>query len=140
MNTEYNEYTAHAEECLGLLETHNLIEFDEGGLFKINNKLINIILFISAKHLLKHTNPSWSQINEEIMRSLEIPLQYHDNFVFAVNTLIGTVLDQNPQLLLLGVPNPTEDDKKVSLSAGNIIRSGYEDLSKNIFNNMSEYR
>jgi|TARA_R110002110_G_scaffold118613_9_gene292582 hypothetical protein len=140
MNTEYNEYTAHAEECLGLLETHNLIEFDEGGLFKINNKLINTILFTSAKHLLKTPNPSWSQINEEIMRSLDIPVIHHDNFVFAVNSLIGTVLDQNPQILLLGIDNPSEEDKKVSLSAGNIVRSGYEELSKNIFLNMSEYR
>lgn len=140
MNTEYNEYTAHAEECLGLLEKYHLIKFDEGGLFKINNKLINTILFISTKYLLNNPNPSWSQINEEIMEALEIPIIHHDNFVFAITSLIGNVLDQNSQILLLGMDNPTEDDKKVSLSAGNIIKSGYEDLSKNIFNNMSEYR
>ena len=74
------------------------------------------------------------------MEALEIPIIHHDNFVFAITSLIGNVLDQNSQILLLGMDNPTEDDKKVSLSAGNIIKSGYEDLSKNIFNNMSEYR
>jgi|LWDU01.1.fsa_nt_gi hypothetical protein len=140
MNTEENEYTAHAEDCLKLLETHGLVKIEKGGLFKINNKLINSILSISVKFLTNNPNPSWSEINEEVMKDLSIPIIHHDNFVFAINSLIGTVLDQNPTILLLGIDNPTTMDDKVGVSAGNIIKNGYEELSKSIFLNMSEYR
>ena len=140
MSEEENEYTAHAEECLKLLETYDFISFDDEGQFQINNKFLHTILFVSTKYLLDNPNPSWSQINEEIMRSVDIPVIHHDNFVFAVNSLIGTIIEQNPIILLLGKENPTDKEKSVVITAGQIIRNGYEELSKNIFLNMAEYR
>lgn len=137
--TEEEEHTRHAEECLKLLEDHKFVTIEKGQ-FQIANSFLHIVLFTATKYLLDDRNTSWTVINEDIMKALEVPAIHHDNFVFAVNSLIGTILDQQPKILLLGKENPTERETEVAISAGEMILSGYSELSKDIFVNMSGYK
>ena len=137
--TEEEEHTRHAEECLNLLEYHKFVTIEKGQ-FQIANSFLHIVLFTATKYLLDDRNTSWTVINEDIMKALEVPAIHHDNFVFAVNSLIGTILDQQPKILLLGKENPTERETEVAISAGEMILSGYSELSKDIFVNMSGYK
>jgi|TARA_B110000240_G_C13268401_1_gene354750 hypothetical protein len=137
--TEEEEHTRHAEDCLKLLEDHKFVTIEKGQ-FQIANNFLHVILFTATKYLLDDRNTSWTMINEDIMKALEVPAMHHDNFVFAVNSLIGTILDQQPRILLLGKENPTEREIEVSVSAGEMILSGYSELSKDIFVNMSGYK
>lgn len=137
--TEEEEHSRHAEECLKLLEDHKFVTIEKGQ-FQIANNFLHVILLTATKYLLDDRNTSWSVINEDIMKALEVPAIHHDNFVFAVNSLIGTILDQQPRILLLEKENPTERETEVAINAGKMILSGYSELSKDIFVNMSGYK
>ena len=137
--TEEEEHSRHAEECLKLLEDHKFVTIEKEQ-FQISNSFLHIVLFTATKYLLDDRNTSWTMINEDIMKALEVPAIHHDNFVFAVNSLIGTILDQQPRILLLEKENPTERETEVAINAGKMILSGYSELSKDIFVNMSGYK
>ena len=147
MREPMDEYTEHADECMMLLEKHNLISFEEGKSlikteFQINKDFIHDVLLISSRYLLdKYSNNkylSWSEVNEEIMKKLKISPSDHDTFVFALNSLFGTVLEQNPEILLES--NQSDEEKKGIINTSKLILAGYEEMSKSIFMNMSEYR
>lgn len=137
MTIEEEEYTQHAEECLALLEEHKFITIGDGE-FQVNNKFLHTILYTTTKHLV-NDNHSWIMINEDIMKTLGVPAIYHDNFIFAVNSLIGTILEQQPEILLLGIDG-TEHEKHVSKNAGEMVLAGYGELSRGIFTNMNAYK
>jgi hypothetical protein len=135
--TEEEEYTEHAEECLKLLEDHKFVKVGNGE-FQVDNKFLHTILYTTTQHLLAE-NHSWIMINEDIMKRLNVPAIHHDNFVFAVNSLIGTILEQKPEILLLGRMG-SENEKRVSTNAGQMVLAGYNELSKGIFTNMNAYK
>ena len=135
--TEEEEYTKHAEECLKLLEDHKFITIGDGE-FKIDNKFLHTILFITTKHLMNENN-SWIMINEDIMNEVGVGAMHYDNFVFAVNALIGTILEQHPEILLLG-KNGTPDELRIAKNAGRMVLQGYGELSKGIFTNKNSYK
>lgn len=135
--TEEEEYTEHAEECLKLLEEHKFVTVGDGE-FQVNNKFLHTLLYTATQNLLAE-NHSWIVINEEIMNTLEVPAIHHDNFIFAVNSLIGTILEQQPDILLLGKVG-TQDERRVAKSAGEMVLAGYNELSRGIFHNMNAYK
>lgn len=135
--TEEEEYTQHAEECLKLLEDHKLITVGSGE-FQISNKFLHTILLTATRHLMSE-NHSWIMINEDIMKEVGVGAMHYDNFVFAVNSLIGTILEQKPEILLLGKMG-SENEKRIAVNAGEMVKQGYGELSKGIFSNKSSYK
>lgn len=134
---EEEEYTKHAEECLKLLEDHKLITVGDGE-FQISNKFLHTILLTTTKHLMSE-NHSWIMINEDIMKEVGVGAMHYDNFVFAVNSLIGTILEQKPEILLLGRMG-SENEKRIAVNAGQMVKQGYGELSKGIFTNKNAYK